>query len=432
MRGIKSIFILLIAVILACALILQACAPTASPVQPQAKPTVVNIISLVDFTGPYASVIGPYRLGAKDCQEYINENGGIAGVPMNVECADTEGKPQNVMPQYSRLIAMNPKPLLIGGMDTQVGQTLHDRLIEDDIIGLGVSPDSIYPYGNTIGLYAAYSSYFGQFIDYALAKWKAAGKTGKPKLATFAWDIPFGHSFLNAASRSYIQDKVELVGEYYYPTNTMDVTPYVAEAKSKGADLTYNSVSLTAAVVQAKAMKEQGFKPFLAGDFEIDWVICALAGDAVEGWVGPHFTPTWSDMDTNPGVKLINDYFVKFKHDPKKDRGGYYFTGWQSSLACKRVLEDTVARVGWEKLSAKEVKKTAMTYTKSFPLKVADSTIGYWGGFSETEYLSNMGRMYEVKKDPKALLGPLGVFPAGDWTQLTQLVTDKMKQTGRD
>ena len=40
--------------------------------------------------------------------------------------------------------------------------------------------------------------------------------------------------------------------------------------------------------------------------------------------------------------------------------------------------------------------------------------------------------IYQVRPDPKAWFGPLGVFPVTDFLKKTNLVTDNMKETGRD
>jgi len=260
MKSFKSWLFLVVVMLLAAALILPACAPQQAPPPVVAKkPGVVRILFISDFTGPYAAAVGPARLGTEDCAKYMNEVlGGMDGVPVESCPCDMEGKPELILPCYSKWMSQDPKPIWVAGMDTQVGQTLHDRLIEDGIVGVGTAPESLYPYGNSFGMHCAYPTMFGMFIDFALDKWKAAGKTGKPKLAVFGWDTAYGHASLNAASKAYIADKVDLVGEYYHATNQLDITPYVSEAKAKGADIVYNTTSFLSIISQARRTRSRG------------------------------------------------------------------------------------------------------------------------------------------------------------------------------
>ncbi len=54
------------------------------------KPDRIIFGCIPDMTGPYAPIVGPAYAALTDAAEYVNENGGIAGVPLEVFVREQE------------------------------------------------------------------------------------------------------------------------------------------------------------------------------------------------------------------------------------------------------------------------------------------------------------------------------------------------------
>ena len=68
---------------------------------------------LTDMTGPYAPTLGPTYSALIDAAQYVNELGGIKGVPIEIIARDCKGKVEVGMGDYMQLKESKPRPYML-------------------------------------------------------------------------------------------------------------------------------------------------------------------------------------------------------------------------------------------------------------------------------------------------------------------------------
>ena len=425
----KSQFILIISITLLAIMVLSCAAPTQAPATTQVdqKPAKINMVYIADFSGPYSASVGPARYGLQDAAEYLNTKlDGINGVPMEIIFADTEGKVENTVPAYTRAIAATPKPIFFLGLDSNAGATLHDRLIEDEVLGSSTADSSVYPYGNTIGTWPLYCDQMGFVLDWIAAKWKADGKTGKPKLAVFGWDMAYGHAYWTPTVKAYAEKLgIEVVGEYWYPTTQMDLTALVAKATEANPDFTFCGATSIGTVVWGKAIAASPLKSKInIGGNGFEFGTYKIAKEAFEGFYAVHNIAQYPEID-NPGMQVIRSYCEK--RDAKLT-SGFTLTMWYGILDIENALEMSVNKLGWDQgLKAQELKKLYLSRPE-YKIMLNGGLLTYGGGMSETRMSPVKLRMFQAKAEGP---GGSGFYPVSEWGDAPDLVSDTMKKTGK-
>ena len=131
------------------------------------KPEKLVYAAIPDMTGPYAAIVGPAYAAFQDAAEYVNENGGINGVPLEIAVRDCGGKVDVGVNIYMEYREMNPRPLMVYGVLSGVGEAIKERLNEDKFPAMWVcSTEVIYPAMYTFGAYPTYADLCGTFIDW--------------------------------------------------------------------------------------------------------------------------------------------------------------------------------------------------------------------------------------------------------------------------
>ncbi|MBN1374515.1 MAG: ABC transporter substrate-binding protein [Dehalococcoidia bacterium] len=428
----NSILIMVVSIVVM-AVMLISCAGSAAttstaPATTDQKPEKINMVYIADFSGPYSASVGPGRYGLQDATEYLNTKlGGINGVPMEIIFADTEGKVENTVPAYTRSLEATPKPIFYLGLDSAAGATLHDRLIEDDVLGSSTADSSVYPYGNTFGTWPLYCDQMGFVLDWIAAKWKAEGKSGKPKLAIFGWDIAYGHAYWTPTVKAYAEKLgIEAVGEYWYPTSQMDLTPLVAKATEANPDFTFCGATSIGTVVWGKGIAASPLKNKInIGGNGFEFGTYKIAKDAFEGFYGVHNIAQYPEID-NPGVKVIRSYCEKRE---AKLTSGFTMTMWYGILDIKDGLEKSIDKYGWEKgLQAKQIREIYLSRPE-YKIELEGGLLTYGGGMSETRMSPVKLRMFQAHAEGP---GGEGFYPVSEWGDAPDMVSENMKKTGKN
>ena len=97
------------------------------------KPETLRFGVITDMTGPYAPICGAAYAAFNDAVQYVNETGGIRGVPMELVARDSSGKVDVAINIYMQMREMKPRPSMICGTISGTGEALKDRLNEDKI-----------------------------------------------------------------------------------------------------------------------------------------------------------------------------------------------------------------------------------------------------------------------------------------------------------
>jgi branched-chain amino acid transport system substrate-binding protein len=352
------------------------------------KPKEIIYAAIPDMTGPYAAIVGPAYAAFQDAAEYVNETGGIKGVPLKIEVRDCGGKVDVGVNIYMQYREMTPRPSMIYGVLSGVGEALKERMAEDKIPGMWVcSTEVIYPAQYMFGAYPTYADLCGTFID-----WLAANKKGGSpvRVAFLTWDSTYGKAILYDEVRQYAKSKgVEIVAEELFSVRDVDLTSQLTRIRSKKADWIFTNTAGRGPVLVAKAAREMGLKARVAGSIGLDDSCLYIDREVFEGAVTVHPFANWSETD-NKGIRLMNKYIEKNQRKPQY-RTIMYPMGFTGVLVFKEVVERIVDKHGWDKVDGPTIKAEMEALQNFNPQDI--------GIFSYTpkRHSPNRARVFEVK-----------------------------------
>lgn len=344
-----------ISVFLTVALILLfTCFTLSSPAAAAEKPKNLILGCIPDMTGPYAAIVGPAYAAFTDAAEYVNSTGGIKGVPLKVDVRDCGGKVDKGVNIYMEFREMKPRPAMIYGVLSGLGEALKERFNEDKMPAMWVcSTEVIYPPMYTFGAYPTYADLCGLFIDWLAETWK---EKRPPRLAFLTWDTTYGKAVLYPVVMDYAKSKgIEVVATELFGVRDVDLTSQLTRIKAKKADWIFTNTAGRGPVLVAKAAREMGLKVRVAGSIGLDDSCLYIDKEVFEGAVTVHPFAGWSETK-NKGIQLMNKYIEKNKRKPTY-RTIMYPMGFTGVLVFKEVVERVVNKMGWDKLSGEAVKK---------------------------------------------------------------------------
>ena len=334
----------------------------------QQKPALLRIGVITDATGPYAATAGPAHNGFVDACQYVNDHGGVKGVPLEAIVFDCGGKIDLAVSQYMHIKEMKPRPLVTFTFISSVGEALHDRYIEDKMVGINTaSAEAIYPRGNTFGWYPLYSDMYGLFCDWLKETWK---EPRPPRLAFVTWDTTYGKAVLYPECYEYAKAKgIEIVATEMYTPKDIDLTPHLTRARGKRADWVFSNTVGSGPVPVLKAIKEIGWQDvkFCVGGVGYCWATLYIAPEEFEGTYGLMPWYGWDEPE-QPGIKTITDYFKMKGRSAVKDRTVVYLMAWYYTLLFQDVITKTVDAVGWNKLNSLAIKEQMFKVKNYSPL----------------------------------------------------------------
>ncbi len=327
------------------------------------KPDSIIIALLGDLTGPYAPIVGPMAPGTEDAIRYVNDElGGINGVKIKLIIRDNTGKAALGLQQYAELIGMKPKPLFFGVPHTPTAEALRAKVLADDVLGFFPSSiEDIFPVGNTVGFYALYPSHAALFV-----KWLKEGWTKKrnPRVGIITWDTSYGRAILTPEFYDYAKKiGVDIVATELFGVRDVDITTQMVRIRSKKPDwLLTNCLSLSI----LKAVNELNMDVRLANSVGGGWGVVRLAPELHENCIDINSVASYDNLD-HPGIRKILEYHKKYKRS-LKEQTNFYIYGWQYVLMVHKVIQDAVAKVGWDNLDTAAIKKEMFSLTDWEPL----------------------------------------------------------------
>jgi len=318
---------------------------------------------LGDLTGPLGFWNAPRLVGIQDAIEYINEkHGGIAGRPIFLEWADTKSKIDIATSAYERLKEKGfPVWHTCGTGEQQILKARYEADRSQVVYTCSTSPNVIYPAGYAFGTAAYYPDLWGAFFDWVVENWDAKKMGRGPKVAIVTYESGYGKACITDELFEYAKQKgVDIVETIFVPFVTVDAVTPLMKAKKAGADwiigqLIYQSVP---PYLNANHKMKLGLK-FAVNTFGVDDVMIynSTPQEAAMDLYGvTNWNLSWEDT---PGLKIIRETWEKKNRRPE-DRGASYILGWMNTWQTKRVVEETLKRVGsFDKVTAAEVRKTS-------------------------------------------------------------------------
>jgi branched-chain amino acid transport system substrate-binding protein len=271
--------------------------------------------------------IGTY-LGAAAYYAMVNASGGIYGRKLNLTEMNTTFDPDVGLGVFTKDI---PQMFAINGSQSNVDAVAYKLVQSSGIPWVGEAFDPEY-YGlpNQVNYQPALP--YGQASNAEYALYKAAN----PSISKVAiiWVNTAGiQPFVNSDVAGWKSVGVQTVYNVGISGTAANLTPYVIQARAKGADVVDAfAVDITEAGRLAQAMQEQGWNPTLKTNYAIyDASWQQLAGAGAAGW------QTVSTYDTLP-----------FLDDAALDAapGGKEFLYWTNKTASSQPL-DVFTTEGW-------------------------------------------------------------------------------------
>lgn len=324
------------------------------------KPEVVRWAVLTDMTGPYAGILSQNNLYYKYAAEWVNEHGGIDGVPLEVVVYDTGGKLDRALAQYEKLKTLKPRPLVTMCWISGISEGLHDLYIEDKMCAFTVSSDdAIYPRGNTFGVYPLYPDQIGAWADYMKSTWIPKNwKKDRPlKVGIITWDTTYGRAILQKEFYDHIRAcGMELIlPAELFGIRDVDVTTQVTRVKKKGADMIITNSAIMGPAVILKAINKLGWYCPVIGSQGFDWA----AGRQVEpellkGCMTTLAQTSWDQKD-HPGIKFLNSLIEKKGLRPES-KAFCNINAFSETALLQYVMTKIVKEKGWKNLDSMTIK----------------------------------------------------------------------------
>jgi ABC-type branched-subunit amino acid transport system substrate-binding protein len=321
---------------------------------------------LGDLTGPLGFWNAPRLVGIQDAIEYMNKTfGGIGGREVYLEWEDTKSKIDIATSAYERLVAKKfPIWHTCGTGEQQILKQRYEADRSQCIYTCSTSPNVIYPPGYCFGTAAYYPDEWGFFVDWVVENWDFKKMGRGPRMAILTYGSGYGKACITDEFLNYAKSKgAEIVDTIFVPFVTVDATTPLMKAKKAGADWCFGQwiYQTVPPYLTANYKMNLGLK-FAVNTFGVDDVMIynSTPQEAAIGLTGiTNWRLTWEDT---PGLKIIRKTWEEKNRRPE-DRGAAYILGWMNTWQTKRLIEETLARVGsWDKITSKEVRITSESW----------------------------------------------------------------------
>ena len=357
-KGLKKIGLGLVAVGLCLVLLLTAAVPVCEA-GPGEKERMVKIGIGSIFTGPAASQGGPACAGFLDCVRYLNEQGGINGIKIEVPWYETAFMIPRVVVAYRRLVEQGILMYYSSPLDAAIA--LLPRAQKDGI-----------PL-NFVDALMAGSVTRPQWVLVTLSEWPATFvmtmKWVKENLWTEARPMRVGMIFYDTGAGwsnldgvKYLDNiGVEFVGYETVPLiGCIDTSTELLRLAAKKADcifmVSYGSPSVVI-VKDAKRLEiqQKGIK-LIASANSLDHDVLSIVGKDADGWYADKGTPCYFETEKFPGLKIMIDKAKEYRGYKPKETDGFYAVGWAHAAVAVEAIRLAIEEVGYENLTGHAVR----------------------------------------------------------------------------
>jgi len=305
----------------------------------------VLIANLADLTGPTASVSVPFTEGKKDAAAYINANGGIAGMQIDLDTVDYGYKAPQAIGQYKKWKSAGVK--VIQGWGTADTEALVGFITKDkvpyysasysahltDPTGKSKYTKKAAPYNFFAG--PSYSDGARAVIQWAAADAKAKG-IAKPKFVYMGDNHPYPNAAKPAATAYAAEVGFEVLSPIVYSMKAGDFKAQCLSLQASGAQYAYLANTGGSGISLLKSCAAVGAKvQFITNVWGMDENVMKAAGTAANGVVFPMGAAAFgADV---PGMKMINA--INAAGSNKAYHAVHYMRGVCSFFYMKEAME---------------------------------------------------------------------------------------------
>lgn len=373
----------------------------------------VLVGNLVDFTGPTAGVSKPFSQGKMDAAAYVNANGGIAGMEVNLDTVDYAYAAPRAIVQYKKWKKAGAKVIQgFGSADTEalVGFITRDEVPYysasysahlTDPTGKSKYTKKPAPYNFFAG--PSYSDGARAVIQWAAADAKAKG-TADPKFIYMGDNHPYPNAAKPAATAYATELGFEVLSPIVYSMKAGDFKAQCLSLKESGADYAYLANTSGSGISLLRACKSVGAKvQFLTNVWGMDENAMKAAGKAADGVVFPMGAAAFgADV---PGMKMVNA--INKAGSNKEHHAVHYMRGVCSFFYMKEAMEWAAKNGG---MTGKNIKE-GMYQTKDWVPAGLDGVCpsGTWTNVDHRGHMDVYVYQANVKEDanPKSSVAAL-------------------------
>jgi branched-chain amino acid transport system substrate-binding protein len=366
-----------------------------APADGGGEPIVIGAI--FDLSGATADVGTPFADGVQAYVDWLNNDGGIEGRPVELLSADYAYDVANAEQLYSQYVSEGA--VAFSGWGTGDTEALRTRVASDEVPFVSASyseqltdPQET-PYNFVVAL-----SYSDQLR--VVLRHLAEQADGHIEVAVFHHDSPFGESPLEDG-RAYIEEQGLDIGfaSYAMPTGATDFVGQLTQAQEQGAQyVIVQNVSSPAATL-ASNIADQGLDmTVVCLNWCGDELYVELAGDAAEGSLGvlPWEPPSQVD-DLGPAGDYLEESGTAVE-----DIDLHFTQGWYQTSVLGEAIRQVIA--SGEEVSGPNV-KTALEEMEPYDTPVSEPI-----DFSADDHAGmQSARVYEVQD--------------GEWNPVTDAIT---------
>ena len=311
--------------------------------------SAIKIGHLADYSGGTSDVGTPYGHAIVDTFAWINKNGGINGVKVDLDSVDYGYQVPRAIAQYKKWSGAD-KVSAIMGWGTADTEALTGFVAQDQIPDISGSYAAALadptgaggkakaaPYNFFYG--PTYSDALRAELTWAAEDWKARGKSGKPKFIHMGANHPYPNAPKAAGEAIAKELGFEVLPPLVFALSPGDYSAQCLSLKSAGANYAYLGNTAASNISVMKACKTAGVDvQFLSNVWGMDENAAKAAGDAADGVVFPLRTAVgWGG--NAPGMKTVMEISKMSDPTGKVYRPVHYIAAVCTALYMKEAIE---------------------------------------------------------------------------------------------
>jgi branched-chain amino acid transport system substrate-binding protein len=311
--------------------------------------SAIKIGHLADYSGGTSDVGTPYGHAVADTFAWVNKNGGINGVKVDLDSVDYGYQVPRAIAQYKKWSGAEKVSAIMGWgtADTEAltGFVAQDKIPDmsgsyaaalADPTGAGGKAKAA-PYNFFYG--PTYSDALRAELTWAAEDWKAKGKSGKPKFVHMGANHPYPNAPKAAGEAIAKELGFDVLPPLVFALSPGDYSAQCLSLKSSGANYAYLGNTAASNISVMKACKTAGVDvQFLSNVWGMDENAAKAAGDAADGVVFPLRTAVaWGG--NAPGMKTVMEISKMSDPTGKVYRPVHYVAAVCTALYMKEAIE---------------------------------------------------------------------------------------------
>ena len=288
-------------------------------------PAPIKIGAIFALTGPTSDVGTTYAEGLRGYVDWVNQNGGVEGRPLELIFQDYGYKVDQAELLYTQFVQEGA--VVFQGWGTGDTEALRGRIADDKIPFMSASysyvlgnPDEA-PYNFLVG--TSYSEQLFILIDWILENHEGPEA---PSVALMHHPSPFGLSPFEQGGRDYAKSKGVTLTAHEMSRGATDYTAELTKVREEGARyVIFQNTSGPVALVLKNARGLGLDMDFLCLNWCTNELLSELALESAEGVVGSMlFSPP------GPGIEGLRDAeaYLSSQGESLEEKGSVYGQGW--------------------------------------------------------------------------------------------------------